>query len=144
VTLRAFHAQEPVSQAFPLVAALPSTLSAVADDGSVFAGWGGHADCSDGIVQPLGSLTCVATFTMKPRIFNGNYYPAIQTAYDAASSGDFVEALGVTFTETLLFDRAVNVTFRGAYDLFFNTITGLTTVSGSLKISNAPSLSRTW
>ncbi len=38
------------------------TLTATPDAGSLFAGWGGDADCSDGQVTMNGRKTCIATF----------------------------------------------------------------------------------
>ncbi len=48
------------SQAY--VAGTVVALAAVADPGSVFQAWGGHADCADGTVTMAGSRACVATF----------------------------------------------------------------------------------
>ena len=42
------------------------TLSAVAGSGSVFAGWSGSADCSDGVVTLSANLSCTATFNLAP------------------------------------------------------------------------------
>ncbi|GEM_PF-1022297 len=42
------------------------TLTAVADPGSVFAGYSGDADCADGIVTMHTDMTCLATFTLMP------------------------------------------------------------------------------
>jgi len=41
-------------------------LTADADDDSVFTGWSGDADCSDGILLPPGDKNCVANFDLKP------------------------------------------------------------------------------
>lgn len=41
------------------------TLSAVVDSGSVFAGWGGAADCSDGIITMSTAVSCNAIFNLQ-------------------------------------------------------------------------------
>ncbi|MCZ7624917.1 MAG: hypothetical protein M5R38_02920 [Candidatus Methylomirabilis sp.] len=41
-------------------------LTAVADTGWLFAGWGGEADCTDGHVTMTRDLTCTAIFTSGP------------------------------------------------------------------------------
>lgn len=38
------------------------SLTATPDAGSTFKGWGGHANCADGVVTLTASLTCSATF----------------------------------------------------------------------------------
>ena len=41
------------------------TLTAVPDTGSVFAGWSGDSDCSDGVVTMQSAKSCVATFNLQ-------------------------------------------------------------------------------
>jgi hypothetical protein len=41
------------------------TLTATPSTGSVFAGWTGDADCSDGVVTMQSATTCVATFNLQ-------------------------------------------------------------------------------
>jgi hypothetical protein len=45
------------------------SLQATADSGSVFSGWGGHSDCTDGVVSMTQSRTCSANFD-----FDGTAY----------------------------------------------------------------------
>lgn len=43
----------------------PITLFAVADEGSVFSGWSGDADCLDGQLTPDADKSCTATFALE-------------------------------------------------------------------------------
>ena len=42
------------------------SLSPVPDTGSVFGGWSGDSDCSDGVVTMSGERNCTATFSAQP------------------------------------------------------------------------------
>ena len=42
----------------------PVTLNAVAESGSTFGGWGGDADCADGVVQVSANVQCEARFDL--------------------------------------------------------------------------------
>ncbi len=63
-TLTAGTASGDCTELFPPGTAV--TLSATADPDSVFAGWSGDPDCSDGQVTLTQDLTCVATFDAVP------------------------------------------------------------------------------
>ncbi|MCP4271356.1 MAG: hypothetical protein GY781_05235 [Gammaproteobacteria bacterium] len=45
------------------------TLTATADAGSVFVGWSGPADCTDGVVTMTADIECTATFDLLPSGF---------------------------------------------------------------------------
>lgn len=53
-------------------------LFAAADEGSVFAGWSGDADCSDGRLTPDADKSCTATF--QPQATAGNVLVSVSTA----------------------------------------------------------------
>jgi len=59
------------------------TLYATADEGSVFNGWSGDADCSDGQVDMAWELTCVATFNKDDGFQILLFLPAILNARQA-------------------------------------------------------------
>ena len=67
---------------------------------------------------------------------NEAWYPLIQDAYDAASSGDDILALSTDFTEDLQFDQPVSIALQGGCSLDFYTITGWTVLNGKLTISD--------
>jgi subtilisin family serine protease len=64
------------------------------------------------------------------------YYATLQAAYNAAGSVATIQAETFTFFETLVFDMPSSVTLEGGMDSSFLTTTGLTTISGSLVVSN--------
>jgi hypothetical protein len=64
-------------------------------------------------------------------------YTAIQTAYNnSSSSGDIIEMLATTFTETLTFNASKDVTLRGGYLTGYPSQNGNTTLYGTLTVSN--------
>jgi hypothetical protein len=63
-------------------------------------------------------------------------YSDIQAAYDAAASGNTVQAIATNFSQNLTFNNNVAVALSGGYDSTFMTAPALTTVSGSLTIGN--------
>lgn len=61
-------------------------------------------------------------------------YPSAQLAYDAAVDGDTIMLLGGDHTgSSLLANRAIAVTINGGYDSVFATVTGDTTLNGSIE-----------
>ncbi len=62
------------------------------------------------------------------------YYPTIQAAYNAAAHGDVIKLWATTYTESLICNRPLEVTFQGGYDSSFKNITGEMVLKGSLSI----------
>ncbi|MBI5103194.1 MAG: choice-of-anchor D domain-containing protein [Nitrospirae bacterium] len=54
------------------------------------------------------------------------YYPTLQAAYNAAATGDTIQAKAQTFIENLTINRNVVVTLQGGYDNTFSSYSGRT------------------
>ncbi len=63
------------------------------------------------------------------------YYSSLQSAYDAASDGDTIQVIAVTFNEDLIIDRDISATLECGYDGSFATNAGITTLNGNMTIS---------
>ena len=82
------------------------------------------------------SLT--ATFDTLPNariLGNTKLYGLLQSAYDVASGGAVIQARGITFTEELTTDRAVDLTMEGGYDSGFSLRNGDTILQGMLTVA---------
>ncbi|WP_041973793.1 chitobiase/beta-hexosaminidase C-terminal domain-containing protein [Geobacter sp. OR-1] len=114
------------------------TLS-IDPDYSIFTGWSGACTgtgtCS---VTLLSNTSVTATFTKDQahtaRI-NDQYFPTLQAAYAAASTGNTLQIWGIDLTENCVFDRDVSVTLDGGYnETYTSNSSGYTTIDGSLEI----------
>jgi subtilisin family serine protease len=63
-------------------------------------------------------------------------YPTLDAAYNAASGEESIQAHMSTFTEDLNFNQNKSVTIKGGYDCDYLDNTEVTTVNGSMTISN--------
>ncbi len=63
-------------------------------------------------------------------------YDSLDDAYNNATDGDTIRSQADVFTEELLIDRPISVTFVGGYDCTYSTITGNTAVNGDMTISD--------
>ncbi|MEJ2682858.1 MAG: fibronectin type III domain-containing protein [Candidatus Sulfobium sp.] len=63
-------------------------------------------------------------------------YPTIQTAFDAALTGDIVELQAGTFAETPDLKSGVSIMLTGGFDQSFGSQAGFSTISGTLTISS--------
>ncbi len=116
------------------------TLQADAAEYSIFSGWSGcdsvlNGDCK---VSMNADKTVSATFdtdtSHMTRIGEANYYPTLQAAYDAASSGSIIKAWGTDIPEGLLAASNKSVTIKGGYDAGYYVNNGHTLLNGSLVI----------
>lgn len=67
------------------------------------------------------------------------YYSFIQNAYNAAQSGELIK-LAASSTENLTLSRNVNLTIRGGFTSSFSTVSGTTSVTGSLTVQAGSNL----
>jgi uncharacterized repeat protein (TIGR01451 family) len=108
--------------------------------GSIFTGWTGDSDCSDGRMTMNTSGSCVANFDncgVQPALIYRTRYGSIGDAYtNAEASGDTIKLIASNQQETLNFNSSKNITLSGVYDCFFVNEVAYTTVTGSLTISD--------
>jgi subtilisin family serine protease len=64
------------------------------------------------------------------------YYTTLQAAYDAAGDGETIQSQALAFTENIDVDLNKSVTMYGGYNCDYTNGIGMTTVNGSVNISN--------
>lgn len=71
------------------------------------------------------------------RIIGKNYYPTIQSAYDAAVAGDVIQSQSLFFSESFNADdiNGKSVTMEGGYDCNYTSIIGKTKLIGQFRDS---------
>ena len=125
----------------------PVSLSAVSDWKSAFTGWtidgGSNAITPATVAMSIGK-TVTANFDaiFKARLLPAGYtpgdagtpYASIQDAYDAAATGDGIQAQAYAFSENLTFGQAKTVTLTGGLDASYASTTGVTSVNGPLSL----------
>ena len=111
------------------------TLMATPDWKSDFIGWtvGCSGTGTTCIFTPSGDTGVTATFNYKPLVMMPGplYYATIQDAYNACVDGTVLQGRDQTFSEDLVFDRTVNVTFNGGNNAAW-TVVGNTTIHGTV------------
>jgi hypothetical protein len=65
----------------------------------------------------------------------GTGYSTIQSGYNNAATNQTIMIRQGNYNENLLFDNSVNVALAGGYNCGFSTISGVTTVTGSMTIA---------
>jgi len=124
---------------FPLnsVVGLAATPSV---GGSIFSGWSGDADCSDGVVTQSLDISCTATFDLcpgQPALINLTGYDSVGLAYaGAAASGDTIKVTASNQQESIDFNSDKSIILRGGYNCAFATEVSYTIVTGSLTVSS--------
>jgi hypothetical protein len=115
-------------------------LTQSAANGSQFISWGGACSGAGPCSVTLNTLYRSVTATFDPlpnaRILGSpQLYGLLQSAYDVASGGAVIQARGITFTEELTTDRAVDLTMEGGYDSGFSLRNGDTILQGMLTVA---------
>ena len=64
------------------------------------------------------------------------YYSTLQAAYDAAVDGDVIQSRAIVFTANLNINLDKSVTLQGGYDCNYATVTGVTTINGTMTVSD--------
>jgi len=123
----------------PFSAGTPVTLTAEADEYSLFGGWsgicGGSGSCTT-IIDGDKSVTALfeENTAFKARI-GAAYYATLATAYAAASASATIQAWGVEFSENLACNVEKAVTLKGGYSGDYSTNgSGYTYLRGNLTI----------
>jgi hypothetical protein len=131
-----------VNVSVPFVGGSAVTLKASASTFSLFGGWGG--DCSgfgDCHLTMTSDRQVLATFTKDwdhSTYINRNegiYRPTLQQAYDAAESGDIIQAWAIDFAEDVFCDTEKGVTLSGGYNEAYSSRIDATTLHGAMTIA---------
>ncbi len=121
----------------------PVTLTATPDVTGSSVSWSGCSvstgDTCDITVNANATVTASFDLLAVLRVQGGTpvgTYPAVQTAFDAALTGDIVELQAGTFAETPDLKSGVSIMLTGGFDQSFGSQAGFSTISGTLTIGN--------
>jgi hypothetical protein len=118
------------------------TLSATADDYSLFGGWGGACTNSTGpctfTMDGAKDVTATFTFDSGHAVLLGTsgYFAKILDAYGAAGSIDVIKAWGTTFAEDFTLSSGKAITLKGGFDSGYSDNSGYTLLQGILTIQS--------
>lgn len=113
-------------------------LSATADSNSVFTGWtGGCSGAASCLVAMDSAKDVYATFEVMPpvRIFDAiapRYFSTLQSAYNAAFSGDFIQLRDGILVGDLVANRPVDIVVSGGFAAGYSTNSLSTKLQGSV------------
>lgn len=116
------------------------TASATAAPGSFFAGWSGACSGTGSCTFTMNSSSyLIATFSQTRNVRNlnsGETFLPLQAAFDAAQTGEKLQARTGTFIENLLLNRPISITISGGYDSSYGSATGFSTIQGNVVLAN--------
>lgn len=120
-------------------------IGCLVKEGYAFCGWSLNEDCSDAskILTPGGSyqisgqdVDLYACWFDNPFVIGQSKYTSLNNAYYVASSHDIIKSMEVSTDGDSDLDRDIVVTLKGGYDEKYSDQSGMTTLDGSLTISN--------
>ncbi|KIE42206.1 hypothetical protein [Geobacter anodireducens] len=122
----------------------PITLTPQAAPYSLFSGWSNNNCTGTGnclmTLDTDASITAAFTYDIahQVRVDDGssNYYPSIQSAYDAAAENGVIRLWATTYNESLSCSRPVTITLQGGYDSNYSTLIGEPVLNGALTVTD--------
>jgi hypothetical protein len=124
----------------PFDAGLQVTLTASPSAGSIFAGWDGACTNSKGDCYTYmdANKEVLSTFIYWPvRIYGSSVnYASLLSAYNAAKSNVLIQVQAANLAESPILDKPTTVIIKGGYDNDFNSVSGATTLQGTLTLKN--------
>jgi hypothetical protein len=124
------------TQTYPAGTSVPLYATTSAD--YLFSGWSGACTGTGDCTVTMNSNTTVnATFTyVQPAKIMGtaNYFATLQGAYNAAQTGNAIQAREFFFSENVLLNLGTSVFLAGGYDTGYATPIGVSTIAGSLTV----------
>jgi C1A family cysteine protease len=125
------------SQTFPSGEVV--TLTPTAGAGALFSSWSGACSGSGACQVTMdGAKSVTANFSWQPNVkigTGGSLYGLIGEAYPLLAGGEALLLKAMAFPEVLDLQRPVTVTLQGGYDDTFATVTGYSTIRGSLTVT---------
>jgi PKD repeat protein len=90
----------------------------------------------DGDVDTLTRTDYISVCYSDVSIGSTGTYTSMQDAYNDASSGNTIQGRDVTINENINLNRPVTVTIQGGYNCDHTAVTGKTTITGNMTISD--------
>jgi YD repeat-containing protein len=119
------------------------TITANENSGYAFTGWSGCDSAANNIcvITMDSDKTAAALFlscgnTVRIARTNSIYFSSLQNAYDVSQESDNIHVQSTVFSEDIHIDRDISITLQGGFDCTFYNNGGVTTLDGSMTISN--------
>jgi hypothetical protein len=82
------------------------------------------------------SLTATFTYVYPAKIPGTGNFSSLQSSYNASVGGGSIQARTYTFTENVVCAQNIAVSLSGGYDISYGYVSGVTTLVGSLTVTN--------
>lgn len=124
-----------------LMAGSSVVLTATPDIYSKFLGWsgGGCSGTAPCTVVMNSDTNVTASFSTSHAQIAGTTpvtFDSIQAAYDAAPDGATIQVRNLTMVESLIANAAKTITINGGYDKTYSTVSGISTLKGTLNTTS--------